>query len=72
MKKLIVVLTATLALPAGAAAKELKSAVICGTDGCGQAQNRQALVVAFEDGGPPDVPEAGELLRGMKRQKTVD
>jgi hypothetical protein len=56
MKRLLVALAA-LALPAGAAAKELKSAAVCGPDGCTQVtENKQALVAAFEDGGPPSSP----------------
>jgi hypothetical protein len=55
MKKLIVVIAA-LALPASAPAKELRSAQVCGPDGCTQVEDKQALVAAFEDGGPPSSP----------------
>src|SRR4051794_38700256 len=56
MKTLLIALVAALALPAGAIAKELESAQICGAAGCTEAKDKQALVAVFEDGGPRSTP----------------
>ena len=58
MKTLLIALVAALALPAGAIAKELESAQVCGADGCTEAKDKKALVAVFEDGGPPSTPPA--------------
>jgi hypothetical protein len=64
MTRLLAVITAAvavLALPAGATAKELRKARVCGASGCETVtseKDRQGIVAAFENGGPPSTPPA--------------
>ena len=61
MRRSIPVLIAlgALALPAGAAAKEVESATVCGTNGCATTHDRDRAMAILEAGGasgPPDRP----------------
>ena len=64
---LLIAVTAVLALPAAAAAKEITALVICGTDGCTRISDRDTLR-SFEDGSAlaeaaPAGHQRGYLLR---------
>ena len=75
---LLIAVTAALALPAGAAAKEIVALDVCGTDGCTRISDRDTLR-GFEDGseehraffGPGEYfGELGPIL-GLPRSATA-
>ena len=53
---LIIAAGALLALPAGATAKEVSKATVCGADGCITEKDHKAVAAAVEQGGPPGGP----------------
>ena len=53
---LLIAAGALLALPAGATAKEVSKATICGADGCTTEKDHKAVAAAVEQGGPPGGP----------------
>ena len=52
----LITLSALIAVPAAAPAKEVTSATVCGAGGCKSSDDKATVAAAVENGGPPTTP----------------